>query len=156
MIVVRRSVQRNPEQVQQEMERVFRALVPSRPRLAARYSRLWRPPLEVYETDEALVIYAEIAGLDEHELSVVVDNDLVTIRGERPDRRPPERRSYREAGITYGPFGADVYVPFPVDANRTVAEYLNGFLRIELPKTVAQTIVPQRREAAAGRGEGAT
>ena len=46
MIVVRRGVQRDPDRVQQEMEQVFRALMPSRPRGAVRQSGLWRPPLE--------------------------------------------------------------------------------------------------------------
>src|SRR5712691_4579087 len=153
MIVVRRGVQRDPDRVQQEMEQVFRALMPARPRVAAQQSGLWRPPLEVYETDEALVIYAEIAGLDERQLNVVVDQDVLAIRGERPDRRPAEKRSYREAGIPYGTFGADVYIPFPIDADQTIAEYNNGFLRIVLPRSTPRTIVPRRPEQDE-RGEG--
>jgi HSP20 family protein len=154
MIVVRRGVQRDPDRVQQEMEQVFRALMPARPRVAARESGLWRPPLEVYETDEALVIIAEVAGLDERRLSVVVDQDVLTIRGERPDPCLAEKRSYREVGIPYGAFGADVYVPFPIDADQTIADYQNGFLRIVLPKTAPRTIVPRRPEQD-GRGKGA-
>jgi HSP20 family protein len=144
MIVVRRGVQRDPDRVQQEMEQVFRALMPVRPRVTARQSGLWRPPLEVYETETSLVIYAEIAGLDERQLNVVVDQDVLTIRGERPDPCQDERRSYREAGIPYGAFGADVYIPFPIDADETFAEYENGFLRIVLPKVAPRTIVPRR------------
>ncbi|HEY7032644.1 MAG TPA: Hsp20/alpha crystallin family protein [Thermomicrobiales bacterium] len=154
MIVVRRGVQRDPERVQQEMEQVFRALMPARPRVAARQSGLWRPPLEVYETDEALVIIAEVAGLDERQLSVVVDQAVLAIRGERPDPCQAERRSYREAGIPYGAFGAEVYIPFPIDADGTVADYQNGFLRIVLPKAAPRTIVPRRPEQD-GRGKGA-
>ena len=121
MIVVRRGVQRDPDRVQQEMEQVFRALMPQRPRAAVRQSGLWRPPLEVYETDDALIIFAEIAGLDERQLNVVVDQDVLAIRGERPDPRQAEKRSYREAGIPYGAFGADVYIPFPIDADETIS-----------------------------------
>jgi HSP20 family protein len=154
MIVVRRGVQRDPDRVQQEMEQVFRALMPSRPRGAVRQSGLWRPPLEVFETDEALVIFAEIAGLDERQLSVVLDQDVLAIRGERPDPHPSEKRSYREAGIPYGAFGADVYVPCPIDADQTMAEYQNGFLRIVLPKLAPRTIYPRRVERDE-RGEGA-
>jgi HSP20 family protein len=154
MIVARRGVQRDPERVQQEMEQVFRALMPTRPRGGANQSGLWRPPLEVYETDDALVVFAEIAGLDERQLSVVVDQDVLAIRGERPDPRPSEKRSYREAAIQYGAFGADVYIPFPIDADATAAEYHNGFLRIVLPKIAPRTIVP-RRPGEAERGGGA-
>ncbi|CAA9579171.1 MAG: hypothetical protein AVDCRST_MAG49-4586 [uncultured Thermomicrobiales bacterium] len=144
MFVVRRTKPRDPVRVQQEMEEVFRALMPGRPSAAPGQGNLWRPPIEVYETQDALVVCAEIAGMSEDHLRVVVDGDLLLIRGERPDRRQHERRSYHEARIPYGTFGADVFVPFPVDPDRTEAEYHNGFLRIVLPRAVARTIVPRR------------
>jgi HSP20 family protein len=144
MVIVRRTVTRSPERVQQEMERVFRSLVPTRPHVAHHASALWRPPIEVIETDDALVVTAEIAGMDEQALSVVVEGDVLSIRGERPDDREGERRQYREAGIAYGGFGADVYLPFPIDVDQAHAAYTMGFLRITLPKVAARTIVPRR------------
>ena len=106
----------------------------------------WRPSLEVYETRDSLVVSAEIAGMDEGRLEVVVDGEMLVIRGERPDPDHSERRAYHEARIPYGAFGADVYIPFPVDPERTHAEYRNGFLRIVLPRTAARTIVPRQAE----------
>ena len=50
MLIVRRTVQRDPERVQQEMEQVFRSLVPRRPHATPRHNQRWRPPVEVYET----------------------------------------------------------------------------------------------------------
>ena len=155
MYVVRRSRPRDPERLQQEMEAVFRTLMPARPAVAPGQPTVWRPALEVYETADALVVCAEIAGMDEGNLSVVVDGDRLVIRGERPDRRQTEKRCYHEARIPYGAFGADVYIPFPVEADRTVAEYNNGFLRITLPRAVAQTIVPRPAGAGSEREEGA-
>ena len=155
MIVVRRTHPHDPERMQQEMEAVFRTLMPSRPAVAHGRPDVWRPALEVYETDEALVVCAEIAGMDEGQLGVVVDGDKLSIRGERPDERQAEKRSYHEARIPYGAFGADVYIPFPVDAERTEAEYTNGFLRIVLPRLAARTIVPRRTDDGAERGQGA-
>jgi HSP20 family protein len=155
MIVVRRTRPRDPERVQQEMEAVFRTLIPSRPAVAHAKSTRWRPALEVYETSEALVVRAEIAGMDEGQLSVVIDGDMLVVRGERPDHRQTESRSYHEARIPYGAFGADVYIPFPVDPDRTEADYHNGFLRIVLPRSVAQTIVPRRSDSEAEQEEGA-
>ena len=154
MIVVRRTRPRDTERVQQEMEAVFRTLMPGRPPVAPGQPAVWRPPLEVYETGEALIVCAEIAGMDERHLSVVVDGDMLVVRGERPDHHQSEKRSYHEACIPYGAFGADVYIPFPVDAERTAAEYNNGFLRVVLPRAAARTIVPQR-PSEAQRREGA-
>jgi HSP20 family protein len=155
MYVVRRARPRDQERVQQKMEAVFRGLMPGTPAVAAGGRGLWRPALEVYETDEALVVLAEIAGMDEGQLHVLVDGDLLQIRGERPDTREAKKGCYHEASIPYGAFGADVYIPFPVDPDRTEAEYHNGFLRIRLPRTAARTIVPRRPEGDDGRGEGA-
>ena len=159
MYVVRRVRGRDPLRIQQEMEEVFRALIPGRPAFATGLASLWRPPLEVYETDQALVIRAEIAGLDEERLEVGVDGDRLTIYGERPDRQHTERRSYHEAHVAYGTFGADVFLPFPVDVDRAEAEYREGFLEIVLPRQTARAIVARRSDGTsvatgtAGRGE---
>ncbi len=154
MIVVRRGRSHDPERVQQEMEAVFRTMMTPRPAMGRSAKGRWRPALEVYETRDGLVVSAEIAGMDEGQLSVVIDGEMLLIRGERPDPGQSERRAYHEARIPYGAFGAEVYIPFPVDPEGTQAEYQNGFLRIVLPRSVARTIVP--RQARIGeRGEGA-
>jgi HSP20 family molecular chaperone IbpA len=143
MVIVRRSAQRSPERVQEEMERVFRSLVPARPHVASSHAGRWRPPIEVYETQEGLVVTAEVAGMEEEALSVVVEHDVLSIRGRRPDTRVGNQRRYREVGIAYGEFGADIFLPFPIDSERASASYENGFLRIELPRVPARTIVPR-------------
>jgi HSP20 family molecular chaperone IbpA len=144
VVLVRRTVARNPERLQQEMEEVFRALLPARPRLPSQLRGAWRPPIEVYETDRSLVILAEIAGVSESDLTIIADNELVTIRGHRTDPQSGTRRRYREIGIPYGEFAADIYLPFPVDLDAVNAEYNNGLLHIELPRARSRTIVPKR------------
>lgn len=144
MLIIRRTAQRDPDRVQQEMEQVFRALMPHRPNVAKLQDQRWRPPVEVYETEEALVVSAEIAGIDERTLNVVVEDGMLSIRGERHDDRGSERRTYRETGIAYGPFGVDIYVPFAVDTDQAEASYQSGFLRIQLPRASAKTIIPRR------------
>lgn len=144
MLIIRRTVQRDTDRVQEEMERVFRSLVPQRPHVAHRHNHRWRPPIEVFETEAGLVVTAEIAGIDDQHLNVVIENDVLSVRGERLDTRKGERRSYHETGIAFGPFGFDVFIPFSVDADRAEADYTNGFLRINLPRTIGKTIVPRR------------
>ena len=149
VVVVRRTVARNPERLQQEMEEVFRALFPARPRFPSQTRGAWRPPIEVYETDRALVILAEIAGVSDDDLTIIADSDQVSLRGYRTDPQSGTQRRYREIGIPYGEFAADVYLPFPVDLDAVIAEYTNGLLRIELPRTRSRTIVPKRGDAQA-------
>jgi HSP20 family molecular chaperone IbpA len=91
--------------------------------------------------------------MDQGNLTVSIDGDLLVLQGERPDRCPDDRRSYHEARIPYGAFRAEIYIPFPVEADQTVAEYQNGFLRIVLPRSVARTIVPRHGDSARREGE---
>ena len=144
VVLVRRGVQRNPDRLQREMEEVFRALIPHRPSVHVQSQSAWRPALEVFETEKSLVILAEIAGVDESDLSIVADSGMVSIRGERRDRFPVSPRRYRETGIAYGEFIADVYLPFAVNLDEATAEYEQGMLRIELPRHAARTIVPRK------------
>lgn len=102
-------------------------------------SDAWRPALEVYETEQALIVRAELAGIDESDLRVALDSDRLMIQGKRmPDARraadAPERRSYHEMGIPYGPFRAHVQLPFPVARDGVEANYEHGLLTIVLPR----------------------
>ena len=149
VVLVRRTVARNPERLQQEMEEIFRTLLPARPRFPSQTPSAWRPPLEVYETERSLVILAEIAGVDDSDLTIIADSELVTIRGSRTDPHAGMQRRFREIGIPYGEFGADIYLPFPVDLDAVNAEYTNGLLRIELPRVRSRAIVPKRAGSSA-------
>lgn len=149
VVVVRRVAPRNPQRLQQEMEEVFRALFPARPRFPSQTGGTWRPPVEVYETEGSLVILTEIAGVTESDLSIIADSEMVTIRGCRTDPRSGTKRRFREIGIPYGEFAADIYLPFPVDLDAVIAEYDNGLLRIELPRARSRTIVPRRGDVSA-------
>lgn len=149
VIVVRRTTVRNPQRLQQEMEEVFRTLFPTRPCFPNQSRGAWRPPIEVYETERSLVIRAEIAGVSENDLTIIADNDLVTIRGTRNDPHAGVSRRFREMGIPYGDFAAEVFLPFPVDLDSVDAEYVHGLLRIELPRARSRTIVPKLGTATA-------
>ena len=93
---------------------------------------IWRPPTDVFETDEAVIVRSEIAGMAEAEFSIVLDGRYLVVRGVRADIA--ERRSYHQMEIMFGDFVVEVELPCPVDSERAQAIYLNGFLRIELPK----------------------
>jgi len=150
--VVTRGIRCNADRMQQEMEEMFRSMLPARPAVDPNRRGLWRPPIEVYETLAALVIQAEVAGIDERDLHIKLDGDRLTIRGVRRDRQQAEKRSYHEARIPYGAFGADVFVPFPIDADAINANYIDGFLRIVLPRLEARVIVPQAIDGSKNEG----
>ncbi len=97
----------------------------------------WRPPTDVYETEDAIVVRVEIAGMRESDFSIFLDDRTLQIRGVRPDN--PERRAYHQMEILFGDFSAEVELPYPVAAEHVEAVYRDGFLRIVLPKASPQT-----------------
>ena len=150
MIIVRRSVRRSPVNVQREMERVFRSWVPQATSIPVASGRAWRPALEVLETESDFVITAELAGIDEASLDVTVDGDILTIAGSRPGRREETTCSFREAGISYGAFSAEVFIPGALQIDEAEATYINGMLKIRLPKAVQIPAAPRRINLSSG------
>jgi HSP20 family protein len=100
-------------------------------------SHAWRPPTDVYETDEAVVVRVEIAGMHETDFSIVLDGRYLSIRGLRQDIS--ERRAYHQMEIRYGEFNVDVEMPVTIDVDNVQAIYQNGFLKIVLPKVRIRT-----------------
>jgi HSP20 family protein len=110
----------------------------------------WRPPIEVFETDDDLVVRAEIGGIVDGQMHVALDGEDLVIGGERTVGHPDNSRMYHESRIRYGPFRAVVRVPFPVDAQAATAEYLDGFLTVTLPRRVATKIAPRKAARSGG------
>ena len=97
----------------------------------------WRPPIDVFETDNGLVVRAELGGLTASEVQVLLSRDELILRGERDVARPVGHRVYHESRVRYGRFEAAIRLPFPVDIESATAEYTDGFLSIELPRSAA-------------------
>lgn len=86
------------------------------------------------------MVRAEIGGLSGNEVAVVVDDDLLVIRGERAYAKHGGHRLYHESRVRYGPFEASVRLPFPVDIPATSADYSDGFLTVQLPRLAATKV----------------
>ena len=99
---------------------------------------IWRPPTDVYETEEAIVIRVEIAGMREQDFSVALEDRTLTIRGVRSD--PTERRAFYQMEIPFGEFSTEVELPAPIVNEGVEAVYRDGFLHITLPKARPQHI----------------
>ena len=95
-------------------------------------SHAWRPPTDVYETEELVVVRVEIAGMPETGISITLDGRLLSIRGFRSDKQ--ERRAYHQLEIRFGEFISEVDLPYEVDAEKIEAVYQGGILRVILPK----------------------
>lgn len=149
----RRLPSRNAEQIQSEMEGLFRALVNQQRTMHHQVAGGWRPHLEVYETSEALTVRAELAGIDEETLDVAVEEHLLRVRGvRRREASIEERRVYHQMDIAYGPFVAEVFIPFAIATDAVEASYENGVLQVILPKVPARRVIPRTVRVATANG----
>jgi HSP20 family protein len=94
----------------------------------------WVPPVDIYEDDKhELVLKAEIPGMTREGIQLTVDNNALTLRGEkRVDQEVTDERSHR-LERSYGSFSRTFSLPATVDAAKVSAEYKNGVLTVKLP-----------------------
>ena len=90
--------------------------------------------VDVYQTEDDIVVQSTIAGIDQNEIDISLTNDMVTIKGRRT---PPEKIRhpdyfYRE--LFWGPFSRSIILPEDVDSDNAKASMKNGLLTIRLPK----------------------
>src|ERR687894_609092 len=97
----------------------------------------WTPPVDIYETDDALVLTALLPGVSTDEVSIEVHNNTLILRGERkPASAVADERYYRRECV-YGPFQRSFVLPATVDQNKVQATYHDGILELHLPKIEA-------------------
>ena len=96
--------------------------------------RTWRPPMDINESPEEIIIVAEIAGVDKDDLEVEISNKAVRIQGNRYAKHCSANSTYRLAEIQYGNFERTIFLPAPIDPEVISAAYSNGFLEIRLAK----------------------
>lgn len=104
--------------------------------------------LNIYETEDAIIIMAEISAADLEAMHIEVNPDLVLIRGERQIGMPAGVRRIHRMEIDAGPFEINVPLNMPIDPSRTTSRYHDGLLEIALPilKKPAQRISVSVRE----------
>jgi HSP20 family protein len=93
---------------------------------------VWAPPTDVYETDLRFIVRVEIAGMNEEDFLVRVEQGRLLISGIRPVT--PEARAFHRMEINYGEFYTEVELPEALNLNLVEAEYVNGFLLVTIPR----------------------
>ena len=94
----------------------------------------WKPPTDVFETENNYVIIIELGQMKSEEISISYERGILFIRGVRKAIPPTERRRYHKMEINYGPFERRIAVSEDVEIENLSAKYEDGFLQIELPK----------------------
>ena len=131
-------------QLQGEMSRLFNGLLDS----PSRTSQGWVPALDVWETESELVYAFDLPGLSEDKISIEVQDDTLTVSGEREKTTKENGERFFRFERRYGSFARGVGLPSGVDESKIKASYQNGVLEIHVPKP--EEAKPRRIQLSSG------
>jgi HSP20 family protein len=100
-------------------------------------SGAWTPPVDIYETDEALVMKAELPGFSKDDISIELKENTLVIKGERKHEDEVKEGNYHRMERSYGAFQRAFMLPMTVDQEKVKASYKDGILELRLPKVQA-------------------
>ena len=100
-------------------------------------NRPWAPSVDIYETGEELVLKADVPDVDQKDIDVRVENQTLTISGERKFQQQESSKGYHRIERSYGNFVRSFAVPNSFDTEKIAASYKNGVLTVSLPKKEA-------------------
>lgn len=108
----------------------------------------WAPRLNVSETKDAMVVAAEMPGVDSKEIEIVLTGDLLTLEGVKEKETVEKEERFHRVERAHGAFLRSVRLPMAVDGSKVTATFKNGVLVVTLPKTPASkgTMVPVKAE----------
>jgi HSP20 family protein len=108
--------------------------------------------MNVSETENEIRLTAELPGVTEQDIDISLDDDVLTIRGEKKFERADDKENFHFVERSYGTFQRSLRLPFPVDPEQVQASFENGVLTVAVPKTGRQERL--HRVQVQGRGAG--
>jgi HSP20 family protein len=124
--------------LRREMEQLFDNVVRGPSQAAASGTTVVAPRMDISEDDNEIRVVAEMPGATPDNVEVIVDDDVLTIRGERALEREANRKNYHLIERSVGVFQRSLRLPAVVDASQVQARFENGVLTITIPKSVSQ------------------
>jgi HSP20 family protein len=97
-------------------------------------STAWNPSVDIFENENEVVFKAELPGMNAKDIEVKLENNVVTIKGERQFEKETKEENYHRVEREYGTFSRSFALPTAVNGDKVTAEYKDGILRIILPK----------------------
>ena len=119
--------------LQDQMNRLFDETF-SRSRSAESEMGTWAPAADIYETEQELVLKADLPEVIQQEIDIRIENNMLTIRGERKFHNEVSQDNYLRIERAYGPFTRSFSLPNTINTEAIKADYHNGVLSIRMPK----------------------
>ena len=120
--------------LQDRMNRLFRDSFGSEGRDEALTTTGFAPAADVYEDEHSIAVKIDVPGIEEKDIDVSIENNTLTVRGERKIEKEEKEENYLRVERSYGSFARSFALPNTVDASNVTADYDKGVLRITLAK----------------------
>ena len=97
-------------------------------------SAAWSPAVDIFETENEVVLKAELPGVDQKSIDIHVENNTLTLRGERKLEKETKQENYHRIERAYGSFFRSFTLPGTIDQEKIHAGYQDGVLTVQMPK----------------------
>jgi len=135
MALVRWDPARELDTFQSDMNRLFDSFFGRRDASTPNgYGRRWIPPMDLVETDEDLVLRADLPGLDRDDIEIEVKDNVLTVSGERKAEHEDKGEGFYRVERAFGRFSRSLDLPQGIDASRVSAGFNQGVLEVRVPK----------------------
>lgn len=118
---------------------------------AAQARRRWIPPMDLVETDDHLVLRADLPGIDREDLAIEVKEGVLTVSGERRAEHEDKQEGYHRVERSFGSFARSLELPQGVEADGVTADFDRGVLEVRIPKPAERQ--PTKIEIGSGNGK---
>jgi HSP20 family protein len=134
MAIIRWDPFRDIVTLREKMNRLFEDAVTARGEERDMISSTWTPSVDIYETEHEIVLTAEVPGIDEKDIDIKIENNTLSIQGERKFEKETKEENYHRIERSYGSFFRSFTIPHNIDQEKIAAEHESGVLRVVLPK----------------------
>ncbi len=98
------------------------------------FGSFWTPAVDITESEDAYLVGVELPGLTKDDVKITMENNVLTIHGEKKQEKEEKREDYHRSERTYGSFQRSFTLPSSVKSDKIEAQYKNGILTVTLPK----------------------
>ncbi len=134
MAIIRWDPFRDLVTLRERMNRLFEDAFTSRGDEKDLVASSWSPSVDIYETENEIVLTAEIPGVDEKNIEIKLEDNTLSLKGERNFEKETKEENYHRIERAYGSFYRSFTIPRNIDQDNIKAESENGILRISMPK----------------------
>ncbi len=120
--------------MQEEMNRLFDRLFERFPERKEFGEGLWSPCVDISETKDEIVVTAEIPGMKKDDIKISLNDNILTLKGEKRQEKKVEEENYHRIERSYGAFHRSFTLPTTVQQDQVKATYKDGVLKVRLPK----------------------